>query len=316
MNLLATIAIPTYNRLAFLKEAVASAQAQTYAPVEILIGDDGPTDAIGEWCRKVVRQDPRVRYQRNARNLGLAGNWNALADAAQGEFLVVIGDDDLLLPDFVSRLAAAIEPSANVTFANHHLINERGDRLEPATLEHTRRFRRDRLPPGNLANAEAWVWQNVVPMSAALVRTQDVRRLRFKEDLNTPEIELFLRLAQGGGKFVFVPDYLAEYRTHAQSATTAGLWGERLAEYLLPLPAGPDAEPFKREFMAALLVGAVSHCLIAGDRDRALKFLRSGYYPALKAPRTWVQSFCTRLPAPIGCSIYRALQRMKKTARG
>ena len=77
---LVSIAIPTYDRLQYLKEAVASALSQTYERVEVIIGDDGPTNSIRAWCETVAMRDARVRYRRNARNLGLAGNWNALAD--------------------------------------------------------------------------------------------------------------------------------------------------------------------------------------------------------------------------------------------
>jgi glycosyltransferase involved in cell wall biosynthesis len=101
---LVTIAIPTYDRLEYLKEAVASARAQTYCDIEVLIGDDGTSKAIKAWAESVTSIDSRVRYQRNERKLGLAGNWNTLADAARGEFIVIIGDDDRLLPNFVEKL--------------------------------------------------------------------------------------------------------------------------------------------------------------------------------------------------------------------
>ena len=109
---LVTIAIPTFNRLDYLKEAVASALAQTYERIEVLIGDDGTTEAIREWCQSLASREARVRYQRNEKNLGLAGNWNALVDAARGRFLVIIGDDDRLLPDFVEKLVSIIQLSA------------------------------------------------------------------------------------------------------------------------------------------------------------------------------------------------------------
>ena len=53
--------------------------------------------------------DPRLTYRRNERNLGMCGNFNALADAARGEFFVAIGDDDRLLPEFASRLGGGDE---------------------------------------------------------------------------------------------------------------------------------------------------------------------------------------------------------------
>ena len=319
MNPLVSVAIPTFDRLHYLKEAVSSALAQTYDNIEVIIGDDGETESIKAWSQNITRQEPRVRYQRNPHNLGLAGNWNALADAARGEFLIIIGDDDRLLPHFASTLVKTILPSARVAFSNHYLIDDKGNRLEAESYQHTRLYRRDTLPAGQIANAAACVWQNLVPMSAALVRTSDVQRLRFRDDLNTPETEFFIRLAQEGARFIFAQDYLSEYRVHSQSQTTAGLSSERMAEYLLPVSVAPDVEPYKREFMAPLLINAVSRCLQNGEWQRARKFLSSEYYPKPSDTPTslkyvlsgCVQELCASLPAPVGYPIYRSAQRIK-----
>ncbi|HEX6186628.1 MAG TPA: glycosyltransferase family 2 protein, partial [Pyrinomonadaceae bacterium] len=253
---LVTIAIPTYDRLEYLKEAVASARTQTHREIEILIGDDGTSQDINTWAASIAGIDSRVRYQRNEHNLGLAGNWNALADAARGDFMVIIGDDDRLLPDCVDKLVDLIH-GASVAFSNHFLIDSAGGRLDRESIAWTSRYHRDRLPAGSVADAAACVWHNSVPISAALLRTRDAQRLRFKEDLNTPEIEFFARLANEGAQFVFTPDYLVEYRTHPASATTNGLRSEALAARLCDIPVPPHVEPIKREFMAGVLVDAV-----------------------------------------------------------
>jgi glycosyltransferase involved in cell wall biosynthesis len=316
---LVTIAIPTFDRLEYLKEATASALAQTYRQIEILIGDDGPTKAIEEWASSVIARDGRVRYQRNRRNLGLAGNWNALADSARGEFLVIIGDDDRLLPDFVGRLTQVIQPAAQVAFSNHFVIDSAGVCMESESYDCTRRYGRDRLGAGEVPNAAAAVWQNSVPMSAALLRTRDVQQLRFKEDLNTPEIEFFARLANEGARFVFTPEYLTEYRTHEASATTAGLRSEALVKYLSEIPVPENVERHKRELMASLLIDATSRSLRGGDRESARQFLRHEHYP--RTPRGWkqamtlrAQEFCASLPAVLGCSAYRLMQRAKSAS--
>jgi glycosyltransferase involved in cell wall biosynthesis len=306
---LVSIAIPTFDRFAYLKEAVTSALAQTYEAVEVLIGDDGNNAELADWAMAMSRLDSRVFYQKNVRNLGLAGNWNSLADAARGEFIVIIGDDDRLLPDFVATLFKAIQPDREVAFSNHYLIDQHGTRLEAETLAHTQLYHRDLLPAGDLVEPERWVWQNTIPISAALIRTQTVRELRFQEDLNTPEIEFFLRLVQSGGRFTFVPEYLMEYRVHPASATSKGLWSERLAERLLNLPTDPQTEVYRRQFMSPLLVNAVSRCLLQGDPQRAQRFLASGYYPhpSWRHARSLVQTVCAKLPPTVGCSLYRLL---------
>jgi glycosyltransferase involved in cell wall biosynthesis len=309
---LVTICVPTFDRLPYLKEAVASALAQTHDCFEVLIGDDGRSEAIREWGEKFAAHDSRVRYQRNPFNRGLAGNWNALADAARGEFLVIIGDDDRLLPNFVAKLVEIIGLHANVAFANHYLIDNEGVRLDAESKECTRRYARDHLTAGEVADAVACVWRNSVPMSAALLRTADVKRLRFKEDLNTPEIELFARLAQEGGRFVFTPEYLSEYRVHARSATSAGLRSEKLVEYLSAIPVSAEVEPHKREFMAGLLVDAVGRCLRLNEREQARQFLRHEYYPRLPSLTYYVQEFCATLPGSLGSGAYHLVRRIKR----
>lgn len=327
---LVTVAVPTLSRLHYLKEAVGSALAQDYPAVEVLVGDDGRSEELRAWCEALAAREPRVRYQRNARPLGLAGNWNALADAARGEFITIIGDDDRLLPSFVGRLAGALAGSPRVAFANHYLIDAGGARLAEESLRCSRRYGRDLLAAGEVEDAGRAVWRNSVPMSAAMFRTEDARRLRFAEELNTPEIEFFARLAHEGARFVFVPDYLAEYRTHPASATAAGLWSERLARRLARVPVAPEVEPYKRAFMAPLLVNAVSRCLRRGDRRLALSLLESEYYPrpgrrrageikeAADSHGSWkfavsacVQGVCASLPAAVGCTAYRVVSQIK-----
>lgn len=142
--------------------------------------------------------------------------------------------------------------------------------------------------------------------------------------MNTPEIELFIRLANEGCAFIFVPDYLSEYRTHPHSATAAGLRSERLAPYLMQLPAPAAAEGYKRRFMSPLLTDAVSRSLQRGDREAARGFLRSDYYPWPRLAgngggmlkdllRGGVQGVCAWLPAAVGCNAYRLVRRLRRT---
>ena len=319
---LVTIAIPTYNRLNYLKEAVASALAQTYPQVEILISqnpseDPKVTTAISEWCESLGRQHPQVRYQQNRSNLGLAGNWNALADAAQGEYLTFVGDDDRLLPQFVETLVNSMQSDTLVAFANHYIINTLGDRLEAESYQHTQRYRRDRIAPGLVAHPQAWAWQNSIPIAAALMRTKDVQRLRFREDSNTIDIELFIRLAQEKGSFIFSPAYLSEFRIHEQSTSGAGLRHESVVPYLIALPVSPEVEPYKRESISQGIVNAVSRCLLQGNREQANELLHSGYYPAAtrNTPLGLLQNLCTTMPKAFGCNLYRLLHKTKNKVK-
>lgn len=347
MSPLVSLLIPTFARPHYLREAIESGLAQTYRNLEILVFDNGTMDETLKVAEDATRRDARVRFKRNERNLGISANFNALADAARGEFAVAIGDDDRLLPEFVARLVAAMAPTVRVVFSNQYLIDGNGQRLEERSKTHARRYGRDTLPAGILANASVAAWKLSIPISASLLHTDDLRRLRFRENLNTPDIEFFIRLAREGAAFCFVPDPLMEYRVHPATETTGGLWSEQLVECLTPYKVGPEVEPYKRQFLAPIVVNAVSRCLQRGDMKKARALLQNRYYPRriTSSGGAWgsraehplystpgsrisnkpalhialgrlLQGFCAHLPAAVGVPIYRAVRQVRQASNG
>src|SRR5690348_2665066 len=106
-GLVSTI-IPVHNRAALLREAVASALAQTYRPIEIIVVDDGSTDQTRQVCDELAAQYPqeiRVIHQANT-GPGLARE--AGRRVARGEFLQYLDSDDLLLPEKFARQVAGL----------------------------------------------------------------------------------------------------------------------------------------------------------------------------------------------------------------
>ncbi len=311
MTPVVTVCIPTFSRLDCLKEAVLAAQTQTVQDIEVLISDDGRSSELRRWCEGAVCSDSRVRYRRNESNLGLGGNWNACVAAARGQWLVIQGDDDRLLPTFCETLLRVASPESAVLFSNHYVIDHSGRRLEKESLEWTVRYQRDRLPPGKVQDAARCVWSNSVPMTAALVRADVIKRLGIKTDLNTPEIELFARLAAEGGRFDYEPAYLAEFRSHAESSTASGLLSERLVRYLEPIAVPEAVEETKRTFMEPLLRSAVDRLLRSGERARASELMRSRFYPRnLTDPTVLAQALAVRTPFGLGTHAYLLARRL------
>jgi glycosyltransferase involved in cell wall biosynthesis len=97
-----SVIIPTHNRAALLREAVASVKAQTYRDFEILVVDDASTDdtqeALAAWREVRVLRHPCRRGVAAARNLGIA--------AARGQWLAFLDSDDLWLPEKLARQMA------------------------------------------------------------------------------------------------------------------------------------------------------------------------------------------------------------------
>ena len=268
-----------------------------------MVGDDGSSPELRAWTEGVAATDPRVRYVKTHERVGLAGNWNFVAAHARGEFVTIIGDDDRLLPDFAAQMLSQATASVAVVFANHYVIDSAGQRAADASAI-TRQYGRDRLAAGPLANPAAAVWRNSIAMSACAIRTSDVRRLQFKTDINTPELEFFARLALESPVFVFVPEYLAEYRSHAGSATARGLTVDRLAEYLEPIEAPDDLEVVKRNLLQPMVTAGVGIRLERGDVAGARRLAMSRYYSA--GSRALLQRVCLAFPDPISTHAYAA----------
>ena len=110
-----TIAIPTYKRPELLKLALDSAINQTnYSDFEVVIVDNDPErDCETERLLKTY-SDKRLRYYKNAENIGMFGNWNRCIELSWGEYLTILNDDDLLSNDYLSTVTRLVEQKNNV----------------------------------------------------------------------------------------------------------------------------------------------------------------------------------------------------------
>ena len=113
---LITIGMPTFNRRhGYFPTALASALAQDYARLEVLVCDNASSDGTDEYMASI--DDPRLRYLRHEQNIGANANFNSCVDNASGDYFLLLHDDDLIDSDFVSRCVAAIGAGREVGLA-------------------------------------------------------------------------------------------------------------------------------------------------------------------------------------------------------
>ena len=104
-----SIGLPTYNRADRLARAIDSALGQTFRDIELVISDNGSTDGTEALCGEHARRDARVRYMRQPVNRGPIANFNAVIDALEGEYALLLADDDWLDADYVERCLAELQ---------------------------------------------------------------------------------------------------------------------------------------------------------------------------------------------------------------
>jgi len=127
-----TVGMPVCNGEDYLEQALDSLLAQDYTDFELLISDNGSTDATQEICRRYARVDGRIRYDRSEMNRGAAWNYNRLVAMAGGEFFRWAAHDDVLAPSNIRRCIEAFRAGpadAILCYPRAMLIDAAGDTL-------------------------------------------------------------------------------------------------------------------------------------------------------------------------------------------
>lgn len=105
---LISVIVPVYNVEAYLARCVDSILAQTYKNLQILLVDDGATDASGRICDEYAAADPRITVI-HKKNGGLSSARNAGIEAAQGEYLAFVDSDDWIEPEMYAHMLTLME---------------------------------------------------------------------------------------------------------------------------------------------------------------------------------------------------------------
>jgi glycosyltransferase involved in cell wall biosynthesis len=249
---LVSICVPAYNAERWIAPALESALAQTYTDFELVVADNGSTDATVEIARSY--DDPRLRVETATRTIRAIPNHNRAVRLSRGAFVKFLHADDLLLPRCVEEMVAvaledqrvalvfaprevllegASDPEWAERFARPH---ERFERLE--RINDGRRLFRQLLAEGFEEN---WIGEP----SAVLLRRRALERVGlFNERLyQIADLELWARIAVDY-RIGFVDEILSVYRHHelsgtAQNARIRRDWFDRpwLLEGLLAIPS-------------------------------------------------------------------------------
>lgn len=131
LNPLVSIAVPTCNRAAVLRESLENICGQDYPRLEILISDNCSTDGTEQVCRAAAAADSRIRYIRQAQNIGIHENHDFCMDEARGEFLCFFHDHDRRDSRFVSKQVEFMRqhPRVGAVGSDWELIDDAGTRL-------------------------------------------------------------------------------------------------------------------------------------------------------------------------------------------
>jgi glycosyltransferase involved in cell wall biosynthesis len=250
MRPVASVGIPVYNGAAYLPAALASAQEQDLADIEIVISDNGSTDGTQEICLDAARRDARIRYLRSERNRGGAWNYMRVAAVARAPVFAWHAADDVTAPSFVRRCVEALEehPEAVLAYPRTQLIDATGavfEDLDDEALGLDARSPHERIR--NLLRRQASHVMYGVVRRHALLRTRGMTPCVGDDMVLLTEL-----LVQG--PMVLVPEQLFRQRRHDRQFSAQG--HEQVTWY------APDAKTrfaFPQSKVSMELVRAIGH---------------------------------------------------------
>ncbi len=202
-----SVIIPTYNYARFLREAIDSALAQTYPPLEVIVVDDGSTD---ETPQVLAEYGGRIRAVRQ-KNQGVAAARNTGVAAARGEYIAILDSDDLWKPGKLELQIARFEadPDLGLVHCGAETFDHTGRTLEVL-----------------LNGTEGWVAEQMLRLDRHVVQGPGSGLLaprRIVEEVGGFDVrlppsddwEICYRIAQRY-RIGFVPVALVRYRQHGK----------------------------------------------------------------------------------------------------
>jgi glycosyltransferase involved in cell wall biosynthesis len=122
-----SILMPVYNHIAYVREAVASVQAQTFRDWQLVICDDGSTDGSWEVVNELAATDGRITVVRQA-NAGAGPARNTARRSATGRWIAFLDSDDVYYPDALAAYVEHIEanPEHGFIYGYRNRLNDDG----------------------------------------------------------------------------------------------------------------------------------------------------------------------------------------------
>ncbi len=269
-----SVVVASYNHASFIERTLRSIFAQTRAPAELLVIDDGSRDDSPHLVAQMLEHCPFPCELIARGNRGLPATLNEGLErtaAATGDYFAYLGSDDVWLPGFLAARTALLDarPQAVLAYGHAYTIDAQ-DRITGCTRDWA-----------HFADGDAreMLWQATAPFSPTVVyRRHALARERWYEAAPLEDYDLYLRLA-AAGEFAFDPRALSAWRQHAANTSRdlARMLDEQLAAQrrVAPLVGVNDDELAWRQ--TALRWRRAEDLARAGDKRRAFALARGNW---------------------------------------
>jgi glycosyltransferase involved in cell wall biosynthesis len=241
-----SIGMPVYNAEDLIAETLDSILGQTLGDFEVVISDNASADGTEDICREYVKQDARIRYERNATNLGIVANFNRTFHLSRARYFKWQAHDDVLAPEYLERCVTVLDedPTTVVVGTRVAPIDADGSRVPfdltkgafvTAYGEHIPRPRATDglVSPRRLTRFAGVLFDVTGPVHSEFVfglfRSDALRRTPLIEDYIGAEKVLLARLSlMGHFREVPVELFFRRYHPGHVGGSSQGTWKGRI----------------------------------------------------------------------------------------
>jgi glycosyltransferase involved in cell wall biosynthesis len=309
---LISVVMPCYNAAPYVGEAVESVLRQTYPQVELIIVDDGSTDASAQIVARLAAAHPDRITVLHQTNSGPYAARNYALGHAHGNFIAFLDADDHWHPAALERLhAAMIDTQADVAYCGWQNVGEAAGNTQPY------------LPPDYVeSDAAALFLQSCPwPINGVLLRRQLVDRLNgFSERLPTAmDYDLWLRMLATQPTVVRVPEVLAFYRRYPRGNAHIPRWRQVFDAVAVreafvrrhPEPVAHLLREKRDELVYGSLLAEAYRCHWRRDTDSSRRLFRRAFRKADWKARDAKYIFASFLPATLFDTLIRQVDKRR-----
>jgi glycosyltransferase involved in cell wall biosynthesis len=207
--------MPVYNGERWVAEAIGSILAQTFRDFVLVISDNASTDGTAAICERFARQDSRVRYHRNAENIGLFKNYDRVFSLCSSRYFKWAASGDVCKPEFLERCVTLLDrrPDVVLAYPRAALFDEA---IESARPYEDGLDLQDERPSERLSKLlERIRLNNIIN---GVIRSDALRRTALNKAYVSSDINLVAELSLEG-KFAEIPERLFLRRMSKATST-------------------------------------------------------------------------------------------------
>ncbi|CAM3763695.1 glycosyltransferase [Parendozoicomonas haliclonae] len=204
---LVSVIVASYNHANFIEACIKSICQQTYKNIELVVIDDGSSDASDELIRQLSLQ--YGFYYERQKNQGLCNTLNKGLSLIKGDYVCCFASDDVMMLDRIEKQVQVMEnnPEAGACSGNMIAINEQGEVLLKQKMREKRVLTFDDIFLGKVRGAPA---PTVMIRKAALDEVGG-----YDPDIRIEDLYMWLKITQAGYTIVHSTDLYSYYRQHS-----------------------------------------------------------------------------------------------------